>query len=247
MNVLVVMFFCMISSIVVIFVIFAIIDHVRYKEHKYYKLNGKKFYQVISNRVNYGEWQIYCLLKKNYPNSFFLSNLYLENEQHDDSTEIDLVMVHESGIYVIESKNYIGGIIGNGYKKIWKKVIRNRPQYRMLNPVWQNRKHIQFLCNALDHLFYPDEIYSYIVFGNRSTLKKIKYNCNHTRVVKLNQLLSSIGYDVLHSEYKLEYEEMYQIYKTLEKYTKPSRKLVKEHHVRVSKKLINKNYHYPTE
>ncbi len=117
----------------------------------------------------------------------------------------------------------------------------------MLNPVWQNRKHIQFLCNALDHLFYPDEIYSYIVFGNRSTLKKIKYNCNHTRVVKLNQLLSCIGYDVLHSEYKLEYEEMYQIYKTLEKYTKPSRKLVKEHHVRVSKKLINKNYHYPTE
>ena len=66
-------------------------------------------------------------------------------------------------------------------------------------------------------------------------------------LVKLNQLLSCIGYDVLHSEYKLEYEEMYQIYKTLEKYTKPSRKLVKEHHVRVSKKLINKNYHYPTE
>ena len=178
MNVLVVMFCCMICSIIVIFVIFAIIDHVRYKEHKYYKLNGKKFHQVISNRINYGEWQIYSLLKKNYPNSFFLSNLYLENEQRDDSTEIDLVMIHESGIYVIESKDYIGGIIGNSYEKIWKKAIRNHPLYPMLNPVWQNRKHIQFLqhrdhssCRPVVHRRRRDVCgfvgYRHFEYGNR--------------------------------------------------------------------------------
>ena len=52
-----------------------------------------------------GEEKVYDTLEKLDGHKAVIRNCYLPT-QRGDTTEVDLILIHESGIYVIESKNY---------------------------------------------------------------------------------------------------------------------------------------------
>ena len=63
-------------------------------------------------RGDAGENIIYSALNKVRGRKALLPNCYIPVGQKG-TTEIDMIFLHESGLYVIESKNYSGWIFGN--------------------------------------------------------------------------------------------------------------------------------------
>ena len=55
-----------------------------------------------------GEEKVYDTLEKLDGHKAMIRNCYLPT-QRGDTTEVDLVLIHESGIYVIESKTIVDG------------------------------------------------------------------------------------------------------------------------------------------
>ena len=102
---------------------------------------------------------------------FLLQNVYIPT--HAGYTEIDTVLLHETGIYVFETKNISGTISGSIELRDWTQIIGDRVSHTLYNPVFQNMGHMGAL---LRHLHVPLEtahIYSFVVFSDRCTLRLV--------------------------------------------------------------------------
>ena len=114
-------------------------------------------------------------------------NVYVPNE--GKTSEIDLVMVHETGVFVFESKNYGGWIYGSVEDLNWTQMFPDRKSL-FYNPVRQNQNHIKALSQYLQ---MPERcFYSYIVFSDRCLLRKVPDNTSSmiiTQSVELDEHL----------------------------------------------------------
>lgn len=71
------------------------------------------------NKGQFGEFATeYALTNNNLQGELIvLKNIYLPTE--GKTTEIDLLMIHEKGVFVFESKNYSGWIFGSADQLNW--------------------------------------------------------------------------------------------------------------------------------
>lgn len=85
------------------------------------------------------------------------------------TSQIDHIVVSNYGIFVIETKNYKGWIIGNEHDEYWKQVIYKRKE-KLYNPIKQNYGHIMALKEVLK--VFPNLDYiSIITFTINANLK----------------------------------------------------------------------------
>lgn len=158
-----------------------------------------------------------------------LQNLYIPRED-GSTTEIDLVMISETGIYVVESKNFSGWIFGSDRDKYWTQTLKNGKKYKFFNPVWQNEGQIKALQEVLD--LKEDRMYrSYIVFSLRSVIKSMSVTRKHVVVMNRDDLYETALEDGKTRETVFTREKVQEIYDLLEPYTKAS-PLLKEKHNR---------------
>ena len=115
-----------------------------------------------------------------------ISNIIIPNK--GKTTQIDHLVISNYGIFVIENKNFIGDIYGSEYDKTWTQVI-GKSRNIFYNPVAQNYGHIKALENIIGT---GKEIYSIIVFGDKSLLKKIDISSNNVKVINERDLISTI-------------------------------------------------------
>ena len=72
----------------------------------------------------YGEYLLFCELYKSIAGSGkILMNLNVPIE-NNKTTELDLVLIHETGLYVFEVKHYKGTIYGKDTDPIWTQYFR---------------------------------------------------------------------------------------------------------------------------
>lgn len=117
----------------------------------------------------FGEYLLVQALKEMPGEKRILTNCYIPKED-GTTTELDIVMIHETGIYVIESKNYSGWVFGTDTDTNWTLTYPNGQKYQFYNPIMQNVNHIKHLKNLIgDDLFY----FSFVVFGKNCELKNI--------------------------------------------------------------------------
>lgn len=102
------------------------------------------------------------------------------------TTQIDHVVVSDYGIFVIETKNYNGWILGDEYADYWTQVIYKMKE-KLRNPVKQNYGHIQTLKEVLCEYSGINYI-SIVTFTTKADLK-VKTN---TDVVYTINLLRTI-------------------------------------------------------
>jgi len=95
-------------------------------------------------------------------------------------------VVSNYGIFVIETKNYKGWIIGNEFDDYWTQVIFKRKE-KLYNPIKQNYGHIQALKNILSEYGNVNYI-SIVAFTTKADLK-IK---SKTEVVYTVNILKTI-------------------------------------------------------
>lgn len=143
------------------------------------------------DKGQYGEYLMeYALRSKSMEgNHVVLSNLYLPMK--GKTTEIDLIMIHEKGIFVFESKNYKGSIYGNENQLKWTQCFNNGWEEYFYNPIKQNRTHIKALA---EYLSMPEEAFSsYIVFSERcKTLFVPKPTAGDVTVLRRPAMLRSL-------------------------------------------------------
>ena len=87
----------------------------------------------------------------------------------DKTSQIDHIVISDYGIFVIETKNYKGWILGSENSEYWTQVIYKRKE-KLYNPIRQNLSHIKALKDCLYE--FPDIDYkSIIVFSSKAAIK----------------------------------------------------------------------------
>ena len=84
------------------------------------------------------------------------------------SSQIDHIVVSPYGIFVIETKNYCGGIYGTEHGEYWTKNVYGH-KYDFYNPILQNTGHVTALRkNLKDYRSFP--IFSIVAFSRQASL-----------------------------------------------------------------------------
>ena len=142
-----------------------------------------------------------------------LKNLYIPFG--DNSTEIDIVYISQSGIFVIEVKNYGGWIFGNETSKQWMAIHFQR-RYSFYNPIKQNKIHIDCLKKLVNRKV---NYYNIVVFSNRCEFKELKITSEDVHVINYADLYGLISFLNDKSNIKMTNEEVISIYNVLGNYT----------------------------
>lgn len=193
----------------------------------YKEQTGNGLFSTIFNKGNYGEFLSYGKLAKlpGYHKALF--NIYIPNGK-EKTTEIDLVYIHETGIYVIESKNYSGWIFGDEKSQNWMQTFPNRQKFSFYNPIKQNLGHIKALKDLLPSL-ETTQFTSVIVFSERCELKKVTCEAKDTYVIKRDRLSNLIVQQIQESPKTLEAPFIDKIYNFLAQYQKVDKSLKEQH------------------
>ncbi len=223
----------LIGSMLILFPSF-LLSYFHFEKSPYKRLTNASYWQVRLNKGLFGEYLIVNELEKFPGMHKTLVNLYIPKENSNELTEIDILFIHENGIYVIESKNYSGWIFGREKDYKWTQVFPNKKKFKFYNPIKQNHTHI----NALQKIIHdqPKEFFiSMIVFNNGCTLKSIEVTSATIHVITRRNL-SMIDRMNQHTLEKR--VPVFSIYGKLSKFTNVSEKIKEEHISNLQRKLF---------
>lgn len=209
---------------------------INYSKSNYGAISGIRLAQVLFNKGNYGEFRIFAMLENLSERGRLLTNLYVP-KVNGPMTEIDLVMIDQTGIYVIESKNYGGWIFGDPNSKYWTQSLKGGNKNRFLNPIWQNRSHIKALQTVLPQIDGV-HFYSYVVFSDRCDFKKVSSDLE-TVVTKTNRLKRILQKDIQERRSVFSEKESSQIFDHLRKFTLASEETKKKHIRNLNERMGN--------
>lgn len=138
-----------------------------------------------------GEFWVRVELRKLPKNRYFVLNdimVKTENGTH----QIDHIVISKYGIFVIETKNYDGLIVGDEYKDKWIQYL-GKNKYYFKNPIHQNYGHIK----ALKEILQLDEskFISIVCLSNRANVKVKDQNV--TQVDFIDDLIKSYKTEIL--------------------------------------------------
>lgn len=246
------MFISFLLLAIITFILCFVPSYVSYKSSKYGKISGNNYFQTRFSTGNYGEFLTFKVLENTNHRNRILTNLYLP-KQDGTTTELDLLSITENGIFIFESKNYSGWIFGNEKRKFWTQTFKTGKKNKFLNPVWQNRAHINALKEVLvnnrsfvevwqnrghsiTNLFGESgPIHSIIVFSKRCTLKKMNVSSSNVEVVKRGSLRKKLR--AVNNQKVFSNEDIDSLYQFLGQYGLAS-KQTKERHIQQVKNSV---------
>ncbi len=154
-----------------------------------------------------GECLVANHLNRTYSSQKRIINNIVIKTAYDRTSQIDHILINEYGIFVIETKNYKGTILGNRENKYWHQCA-GLNNYTFYSPIQQNETHIQRLKEVLQAEYLPQyKFHSVIVFveNNAETI-------NEHNVINLSQLVDYIDSFTVKT---LTVDEIESIYRTL--------------------------------
>ena len=191
------------------------------------------------DKGSYGEWLTEYMLDNNSIRGYSksLHNIYIPYRGR--TSEIDILFVHEKGLFIIESKNYSGWIFGNEEQKYWTQCLRNKEKNRFYNPIMQNRTHINALSNYLK--LDKDKMKSYIVFSDRCELKRVPYPTTEYLIVNRNAFLKNLRRELSDRQIIFTPDQVDKIVETLQPLTNATIEVKSKHIENIDNKFKN-NY-----
>lgn len=198
----------------------------RYKRSSYYRITRNAYELTMKDKGRFGEYQIFKKLAfYEQGGARFLFNCYLPRGD-GGTTEIDVLMIHHSGIYVFESKNYSGRICGRETDQNWTQLLKKKTSF--LNPLRQNRSHV-IRVRKLMGLGKETPVYSLVVFSDRCVLEKMAVKDPDCQVTNWKGLRRAVRRFAKRQPGTLEKRDVERLYQSLYPYTRVSRKEKREH------------------
>lgn len=209
----------MLTNTVILFLILLVslflFTALSFRQGTYSKMTGNGYCKTISDRGKYGEYLTYKELKAfEKDGGKFLFNCYLPKAD-GATTEIDVMLIHSTGIFVMESKNYSGWIFGSEKNKTWTQTLRNGnrrvQKEHFYNPIMQNHTHIKWLKEIVGSNI---PLYSVIAFSERCSLKDITVESPNVKVINrqhIHETVKQLGNRSIQSLSKMDIERIYEM------------------------------------
>ena len=228
----------MITAIIVLILVYFLVirPEKEFKKTTYYKITHNTLSKTRSDVGCLGEYMCYKYLA-DYENTGarFLFNAYIPRD--DTTTEIDVLMIHHTGLYVLESKNYDGWIFGTDTNTNWTQSLpkgHTSIKKKFYNPIMQNNTHIKYLKNLVGDSVPCHNI---VVFSERCTLKSITIKPGaEYKVIQRNNLRQTVD-EMATRPSALSPEQIEAIFNQLYPYTQVTEE-VKQAHIQ----QINQRY-----
>lgn len=176
--------------------------------NSFWKHCRKKYFQSnLNRRKGYaGEHELSMQLEKVSGQKKILYNVLIPAGK-DSTTEIDALMIHETGIYVFENKNYSGTVgcfyknqhnktvLGNvnPAKPKWNVVYGSGKKTQMNSPILQNEHHLYFIKRFLGGFNIGSQrLFSYITFNDNAKVKgaPIEFKFSHEGCMLMSKNLA---------------------------------------------------------
>ncbi len=151
----------------------------------------------------------------------YIDNLILV-DSNNKTHQIDHIEIRHNGIFCIETKNYIGWILGNEFQDKWVQVLFNGEKNQLTNPLKQNKSHVYHISNVIGKKYHVNSLV--VMVQNNAD----KIDCDN--VVNLDDLKYYLK--KFDDGTYLSTEEMDEIY---EKLMNASSKISNKEHVRIIK------------
>ena len=100
------------------------------------------------SRGQLGEKKVKDLLKKEKEYHKVLNDVTFVVGKSEMSHQIDHILIHPHGVFVIETKNYFGEIICDTHDSFWLKVVKGKAE-KISNPLKQNKSHMIVVSRLL--------------------------------------------------------------------------------------------------
>jgi len=154
-----------------------------------------------------------------------------------DEYEVDVLLLHETGLYVIESKNYSGWIFGSEGQRQWTQTLEGGKKERFYNPIMQNRAHVRALAACLG--VEREQMRSYVVFSERCTLKKVPDDCEEYVVCRRPHLLKRLRADIDARPVMFDEARMDELAEKIAALVEGSTRAAKDAHVEQVKRYVS--------
>lgn len=197
-------------------------------------------FNICPNKSDLGDYGEFLTFKEivRWSSNYSYNYKILRNLNIGTHCEIDLVWIHETGIYVFESKNISGLICGNENSNQWHQTLNNRLKKQLYNPIFQNNGHINALKRILGNNYFYCSI---IVFSERCVLDEIPSNTHSRIITKRNYLKSKLTEKITSEQSKLSIAQIEALYQKLLPYTYASQDIKQKHSDYINKKYGNKD------
>ena len=101
------------------------------------------------SRGNKGEKAVIAKLKHEKQYHRVINDAIFLMEKSEMTHQIDHILIHPHGVFVIETKNYFGTIISDTGEPFWIKEIRGE-KTKISNPLIQNKSHAKIVRKILE-------------------------------------------------------------------------------------------------
>lgn len=214
-----------------------VVFYIEYLNSCYRKVSKNSILRVFFDKGIFGEFQTVKAVEAISEKERIIVNIYLEKAKTEsETTEVDVIYINSSGIFVLESKNYNGWIYGKENDKKWMQVLNKNTKNRFYNPVKQNAGHISAIEKLLGDE-YKGLCRNVIVFSSSCTLKDITIVSSDILVLKRNKLRQSIK--ELSFPQKLSYQQIDDIADKLFTYSNADAATKKMHIETIEAKKAN--------
>lgn len=140
-----------------------------------------------------GEAELIREISKLFSRSHIITNAYIPNKTYG-TTEVDIIAIDKTGVYVFESKNYNGVVHGDLREQKIKITYPNRQTFEFFNPVRQNYKHTESIKEYLN--IGSSHVYSYVVFGKDTVIGKLEYGAKDTKITVIGKIGEILEKDI---------------------------------------------------
>lgn len=144
--------------------------------------------RAIKRAGTKGERKLYKQLKKSIgKNANVLRNVVLP--LYDETTEIDMLVICQSGIVIIENKHLSGTVVGKAWDDTWSQSKNGRTK-EFYNPIKQNNGHFKCMIHNLKKNKLGNiPLYSLVIFSHEN----IELNVNDPKVLTFDRGIKEVS------------------------------------------------------
>jgi hypothetical protein len=234
-----------ISSILFIIFVFFIIGKIAirliywsYYNSRYRKISKNTLLDTFIDDGRRGEFFTFRELEKLNKKNNILLNLYIPKVDGTFS-EIDLLIINKTGIYIFESKNISGWVFGSEKDEYWTIMFKKDKKFKMYNPVLQNSYHIKYLKEFLIEEGLDCNCFkSYVVLSKRCKIQKMNIYSNNIKVLNRDNLDLILEEDMKKSKEFLTEEQIKKLYIRLKKCMKNDENFKEAHIQKIKEKYL---------
>ena len=140
------------------------------------------------------ELMIYNKLIELFPDSKIYKNVMVP-KMYGEDTEIDILMLDKTGIYIFEAKNYSGTIFGDWSKEKISIKYKSGKEFIIDNPVIQNSNHyknLQSISSLKPYYFHNIVILGQTTYYRKEDMITLPKYANVNTIYNLEKVINNL-------------------------------------------------------